>query len=173
MKRLVPVLCAALLAAGAAHAGQMKPGLWEMTMKSDAMKNLPKIPPEQMEQMRKMGIAVPQMSDQGMVTRVCISKAMAERDQTPEMAKPQHGCETKNLTRSGNSYAVDIVCNSPQLKGQGTAKGSFSGNESFSSTYEFKGTANGQPVSERHESKGRWLGADCGNLPPVDAMMKK
>ena len=65
-------------------AGPMKPGLWEMTMKSDAMKNMPKITPAQMQQMRKMGIKMPQMQDGGMVTRVCISNEMAAFEQPPE-----------------------------------------------------------------------------------------
>jgi hypothetical protein len=69
-------------------AGQMKPGLWEMTVKSDAFKNMPKIPPAQMEQMRN-------------------------------------------------------------------------------STYDFKGSAGGQPVSQHQETSGKWLGADCGNVKPV------
>ena len=38
----------------ASAADRMKPGLWSMTIKSDAMKNMPKMSPDQMEAMRKM-----------------------------------------------------------------------------------------------------------------------
>jgi hypothetical protein len=153
-------------------AGPMKAGLWEMSIKSDAMKNMPKITPEQMQQMKQMGINVPQMQDGGMVTKVCISKEMAERDQPPEMNRKESGCEARNYQRSGSSYSVDIICDGPSMKGQGKAQGTFSGSDSFTSTYDFKGTAHGHPVDQHHESKGKWLSADCGNVAPLDSMGK-
>ena len=66
-----------------------------------------------------------------------------------------------------NSFdrCADVICNSPQMKGEGKVKGTFSGDTAFSSTYDFKGTMHGQPVSQRHENSGRWLSADCGNVP--------
>jgi hypothetical protein len=138
-----------------------------MTVKSDAFKNLPKIPTVQMEQMRKMGVAMPNMRNGGMVQKVCITRQMAERDGTPQMLQAERGCESKNFKTSGNSYSGDIVCTGPGLKGEGKVKGAFSGNESFSSTYDFKGTAGGQPVSQHQETSGKWLGVDCGNMKPV------
>lgn len=167
------LLTSTLFASSTFAAEQMKPGLWEMTMKSDAMKNMPKIPPEQMEQMRKMGINVPQMTDGGIVNKVCITKKMAESAQAPGMDKNGMGCQTKNYQRSGGSYSADIVCNGADMKGEGKIKGVFSGDSSFSSTYEFKGTAHGQPINQRHESSGKWLAADCGNVKPVGDMMPK
>jgi len=161
--------------AAALAAGPMKPGLWEMTIKSDAMmKNMQKIPPEQLEKMKQMGINVPQMQDGGMVTKVCVSKEMADRDQPPEMNHKESGCEARNYQRTGSSYSVDIICDGPMMKGQGKAQGSFSGTDSFSSTYDFKGTAQGKPINQHHESKGKWLSADCGSVAPMDHMgMKK
>lgn len=168
-KLAVSILIPSMLFAAAAvqAAGQMKPGLWEMTMKSEAMKNMPKIPPEQMEQMRQMGMNVPQMQDGGMVTKVCISKEMAEREQPPQMTGMESGCETRNYQRKGSSYSFDIVCDSDNMKGEGTAKGSFRGNESFNSTYDFKGTAKGKPLSQHHESSGKWINAACGEVKPL------
>ena len=84
MRRAALSMLVFLMLSGSAAvlaAGQTKPGLWEMTIKSDAMKNRPKIPPEQLEKMRQMGINMPQMQDGSMVTKVCISKEMAERDE--------------------------------------------------------------------------------------------
>ena len=168
----IPLLLLSMLSASAFAAAQMKPGLWEMTMKSDAMKNMPKIPPEQMEQMRKMGVAVPQMQDGAMVTKVCITKQMTESN-APGMEKNDMGCQTKNMQQGSSSYSADIVCNSAQMKGEGKVKGTFSGDTAFSSTYDFKGTMHGQPVNQRHENSGKWLGADCGNVPPAGGMMPK
>ncbi|HEY0847494.1 MAG TPA: DUF3617 domain-containing protein [Noviherbaspirillum sp.] len=170
-KSVVPLLLCTMFTSHAAHAAsQMKPGLWEMKMKSDAMKNMPAIPPEQMEQMRKMGINVPQMQDGAMVTKVCMTKDMVDSSQAPGMEKNELGCETKNFQRSGNSYSADVVCNSADMKGNGKVKGSFTGDTGFTSTYDFKGTMHGQPVSQHHENSGKWLGADCGSVKPMGGM---
>ncbi len=176
MRKLTPslLLCSMLSASATVWAaGQMKPGLWEMKMKSDEMKNMPKMPPEQMEQMRKMGVNMPQMQDGGMVTKVCITKQMAESEQVPGMDQKEMGCQSKNFQRSGNSYSVDIVCNGQGMKGDGKVKGTFSGNESFTSTYDFKGAMHGQPVNQHHENSGKWLGADCGSVKPMGEMMPR
>ncbi|MEX2147442.1 MAG: DUF3617 domain-containing protein [Candidatus Rokuibacteriota bacterium] len=162
------LLCPMLLAAATARAAeQMKPGLWEMTMKSDEMAKMPPMSPEQIEQMRKMGITMPQVQDGGMVTKVCISKQMAERDQAPGMSQDASGCQSKNYRRSGNTYSVDIVCTGPTMKGEGKARGTYAGTNAFTSTYDFKGTVNGQPVTQHHEGSGTWLSADCGNVKPI------
>ena len=162
---LIPFL---LLSSGAFAEEKMKAGLWEMTIQSDMLKNMPKIPPEQLRQMKEMGIAMPQMQDGGMVTRICITREMAERDQAPEMNYKEAGCQPKNYQRAGGSYSVDIVCDGPDMKGRGTARGKFSGSDSFTSTYDFKGTMQGQPLNQHQESSGKWLGADCGSVAPPD-----
>lgn len=173
-KFAVPLLlCSMLYAPAASAAGQMKPGLWEMTMKSDAMKSMPKLSPQQMEQMRKMGVPVPQMQDGGIVSQVCITKEAAESKQMPGMQRNETGCEVKNPQQGSSSYSADIVCNGAAMKGEGKVKGSFTGNERFSSTYDFKGTMHGQPVNQRHETSGKWLGVDCGGVKPIGEMMPK
>jgi hypothetical protein len=160
------MLCPMLLGSATAWAAeQMKPGLWEMRMKSDETASMPTMTPEQMEQMRRMGITMPQTQDGAMVTKVCITKQMAERNQPPGTG--DSGCQSKNYRRTGNTYTVDLVCTGPTMKGEGKARGTFSGNESFTSTYDFKGTVNGQPVTQHHESSGKWLAADCGNVKPA------
>lgn len=161
---VVSCMCAS---AGVFAADKMKPGLWSMTMKSDMMKNMPKIPPEQLEKMREMGIKMPQMQDGGITTNVCISKEMSERDHPPEMARKDTGCESKNYERSGSSYSLDLVCDRKEMKGVGRIQGTFSGNESFTSTYDFKGVSHGKPVDQHMASAGKWLSADCGNVMPI------
>ncbi|HJU70313.1 MAG TPA: DUF3617 domain-containing protein [Paucimonas sp.] len=160
---------AAWVSAGTWAAGQMKPGLWEMTIKSDAMKNMPKIPPEQIEKMRQMGIDMPHLQDGGMVTRVCITKEMAERGEPSEFQQKDAECKSRNMQHSGNAYSADIVCDGPNMKGTGKVQGTFSGNESFTSSYDFRGTAQGRPVSHHQDANGRFLNANCGNVAPVGA----
>lgn len=168
----MPALILSLFAVpvAALAAGQMKAGLWEMTIKSDAIRQMPKISPEQMAQMRKLGINIPQMTNDGIVTKVCISRQMAERDQPPVMSHQESGCETRNYQRSGSTYSLDMVCNGA-LKGEGKAKGTFAGGDSFTSTYDFKGSMQGRPVSQHQQTSGKWLGADCGDIKPVDQLM--
>jgi hypothetical protein len=170
---LIAMFSMCAFAAAASAADRMKPGLWSMTIKSDAMKNMPKIPPEQMEAMRKMGVNIPQMQDAGMVMKVCMTKEMVERDQPPATSQNESGCQMKNLTRSGDSYTMDMLCDSPNFKGTGTIKGSNPSKESFTSVSDFKGTAHGQPADHHQETSGKWLAADCGDVKPVTAMMPK
>jgi hypothetical protein len=167
MRKIPTAILMLSLSAAVSAADRMKPGLWEMTIKSDAIKRMPKIPPEQIEQMRKMGIAIPQMQDGGIVQKVCISAEMAQREPALHMHQEETGCQSKNFQRTGDSYSADIVCDGPSLKG------SFSGNESFVSTYDFKGAANGQPISQHTENSGRWLNADCGDVKPMDELMRQ
>src|SRR3569833_2567198 len=153
-KTVLSLLMCSLLfrAVGALAAGQMKPGLWEITMKSDAMKNMPKIPPEQLKKMREMGIDMPQMSDGGMVTKVCITKEMAERDQPMEMTQRETGCQTKNSQKTGNSYTTNLVCDGPAMQGAGKIKGTLSGTKHKTTTKKNKKNMHGQPVNEHQES---------------------
>src|SRR5438105_11221397 len=117
-------------------AGMMKPGLWEMTLKSDQMKQMPKIPPEQLERMRKMGVELPTQSGDGsFVHRVCITKEMAERDRPP-MGREQSDCKVKNQSRNGSSYQAELVCDGENMKGTGTMNGTFSG-DTYHSTFDF------------------------------------
>lgn len=163
------VAACAMLAALGTHSWAsetMKPGLWEMKMQSDAMKKMPKIPPEQVEQMRRMGMNVPQFEDGGMVTKVCITPQMAAQ-KTPGMEMMESGCEAKNMQRNASGYKADIVCTGGAMKGEGKMVASFTGNERFSSTYDFKGSMHGQPVSQRAETSGRWIAADCGSVKPL------
>ncbi|QAU35420.1 DUF3617 domain-containing protein [Janthinobacterium sp. 17J80-10] len=169
-KTVISMLICCTVGSPAAWAAEtMKPGLWEMSMKSDAFKNMPKMSAEQMAQMRKMGVNVPQMQDGAMVSRVCITKEMAEREQAP-MGRHDRGCQARNFQRSGNAYSSDIVCDGPDMKGTGKVKGTFAGDTGFTSTYDFKGTAHGRPVDNHHESSGKWLAADCGAVKPVTPM---
>jgi hypothetical protein len=166
---IVAVLCLFPLAVGAAT--PLKPGLWEMAMKSDMVK-APNIPPAQLEKLRKMGIEVPTVRDGAMVMKVCITPEMAQANQTPDMA-PQQECKVKSTTHSGTAYSTDLVCNGPNIQGNGTIKGTITNGERISSTYDFKGTSYGKPVTQHHETDGKWLGANCGNVKPMMAPTAK
>ncbi len=168
---LVPSLL--LIATGAQTAERMKPGLWEMTVKSDAMKAMPKIPPEQMEKMKQMGIKMPDMQNGAMVQKVCYSKEMVEQDKPPSnMGGREQRCQNKNFTRSGSSFTAEIVCDSPDMKGTGNVKGNFTP-DNMASVYDFNGTAHGKPITQHVETTGKWLGNDCGDVKPFSMPPKQ
>ena len=169
----MPMLLSFSLAASPAMAAeQMRPGLWEIQTQSDALRNLPPIPPAQLEQMRRMGIDVPAIQDNKLVTRVCISKEMAQRQQVPMIDKKETGCEMKNHRQSGGEYSADMVCDNAQMKGKGTVKGKLTSAEHFESTYAFEGTMQGMPVKHTQSGSGKWLAADCGDVKPLDEIGK-
>lgn len=161
------------ISATVSAADRLKPGLWSMNMKADAMKSMPKMSPQQMEQMKKMGVKMPEMQDGGMVMKVCMTKEMTERDRPPQTGENNSGCEMKNFKRSGDSYSGEMVCDGPNLKGVGTITGKYPTAESFSSTYDFKGTMQGHPATTHQETSGKWLSADCGDVKPASDYAKK
>lgn len=171
LARLTGISAMLMAATTSLAADRMKPGLWEMTMKSDAMKAMPQIPPEQLEKMKQMGIKIPVMQNGAMTHKVCYTKEMVEQDKPPSSGREQQ-CQSKNFTRSGNTYAGDIVCDMPEMKGTGNVKGSFNP-DSMTSVYDFKGVSHGQPVSQHIETTGRWLGNDCGDVKPPMMPQKK
>lgn len=154
-------------------AGKMKPGLWEMSMKSDAMREMPKIPPEQLEKMKQMGIKMPLMENGAITHQICITREMAERDHPPMAQKEQSMCKPLNINQSGNSYTMDLICDSQELKGKGTVRGSFNGSSNLRSVYDFKGTSRGRPVVQHMETTGKWLSADCGKVKPLGDPSRK
>ena len=174
LKPAISTLATSLLFIASAHAaGDMKPGLWEITMQSEAMQSMPKIPPEQIERMRKMGVELPQLQDGAIVSKVCITPERAQREQWLQANRHANDCTTGTPQAQGNSYTADIVCNGPNVKGKGTLKASFASDASFSSSSTFNGTVGGQPVKDHSVTSGKWLSADCGAVKPAAAPPKK
>jgi hypothetical protein len=167
LKTFVSALTASMLFVMSAYgAGAMKAGLWEVTTQSAAMKNMPKVPPEQIEQMRKMGVDISQLQSGAIVSKICITKDMAQRNQLP-MDQALNGCKTGSTKQSASGYTTDIVCKGPEMKGKGLATVSFASDESFSTSTEFQGTINGQPISDRSDTSGKWISTGCGSVKPI------
>src|ERR1039458_8506388 len=143
-----------------------------MTMKSDKMKDMPKMSPEQMELMRKKGVNMPQMQNGSMVIKVCMTKEMVERDHPP-LGQNKSGCQIKDFNRNGNTYSAKMVCDGPNMKGTATIKGMHSGLENFSWTYDFTGTMKGNAFDMHQEASGKWQGPDCGDVKPASEYSQK
>lgn len=167
-KSIVFCLAATLACAAPSFAaGSIQPGLWEMTLQSSSMKNMPKISPEQIEKMRKMGVDMSQLQGGAIINRICITKDMAARESLPQMNHKESGCEMKNQQRTSDGYTMDMVCDGVKMKGKGTVRTVFASDRSFSTTSEFKGTMQGIQVNDRTDTSGKWLSADCGSVRPI------
>jgi hypothetical protein len=175
LKKAAFVLALSLTALLPAHAsGNVKAGLWEVTTQSAALQNMPKVSPEQIEQMRKMGVDISQLQSGAIISKLCITKEMAQRDQLPQMEQAQRGCKLGNTQHTSNGYTTDIVCAGPEMKGKGVTKVTFASNQSFSASSEFSGTVNGQAFTDRSDVSGKWVDADCGSVKPIpDPQQKK
>lgn len=148
-------------------AGDMRPGLWEMTTQSAMTKNLPRISPGQLEQLKNMGVDISQLQNGAVVGRVCITKEMAEREELPPLNEKEAGCEITKQSRSGATYLVDMQCDNAQMTGRGTSKTVFANSRSFSSTADFTGSVQGLPVQDRIDTSGKWVSDDCGSVKPL------
>ncbi len=165
-KFTTPLLfCSALAIASAAQAApDMKPGLWQVNIQSDQMKNMPKISPQQAAMMKSMGISVPSQNDSGMTTKICFTKKMIENNEVSGQ-EDSGDCKTTNVRQSGSHYSADIICDGPDMKGRGKVEGTYTATQ-FNSTYRFKGTSHGHQANQTQTSSGKWLGSDCGSVKP-------
>ncbi len=170
----VLTLSLSLVVIPATAAGNMKAGLWELTTQSALTKNMPKISPEQIEQLKQMGVDISQLQSGAVVGKVCVTQEMAEREELPPLNEKEAGCEITKQSRNGATYLMDMRCNNGDLNGTGTSKTVFANSESFSSTANFSGTVRGLPVNDRVDTSGKWVGPDCGSIKPIpEAMQKK
>jgi len=171
-KTLLALVFASLLMVSTANSAEnnMRPGLWEMTTTSDLLWLVPEIPPDQMQNLKDLanqyGIDMPQIKMGEATSKACITQEMADQKNPPDFYQNQLGCTAKNVTHIGNKYKLDFVCASSQLKGNGTAEGTFTSPESFSGQTKFDGVAQGNPVNERADISGRWISSSCGTVKP-------
>jgi len=162
-----------LLAISAAKAAEtsMRPGLWEITASSDLLWLVPQIPADQMEGLKGLakeyGIDMPQIQSGAAISNTCITQEMATQKTPPGLYQSDMGCVAKGVTHIGNQYRLDFECTSEQLKGKGTAQGTFVSMDKFAGQTTFNGFVQGNPVNEKADISGRWLSASCGNVKPL------
>jgi len=162
-----------LLLAPAAQSAEtsMRPGLWEVTTSSDLLWFVPQIPPDQMEGLKDLakeyGLDMPKIENGSAVSNTCITPEMANQKNPPGLYQSQMGCAAKNATHVGNRYRLDFECTGEQLKGSGSAEGTFVSLEKFTGKTSFNGFVQGNPVNEKADISGKWLSSSCGNVQPL------
>ena len=176
--RLSTAIAAAVLAAAAlpAAAQTLKPGLWEMRQKmqggqmdkamAEMQQQMASMSPEQRKQMEAMmaarGVQMGPAAGGGMAVKMCMTREMVERDEVPAA---QGDCRTTSQKRTGNTLAVAFTCSNPSSSGDSTI--TFNGPESYTSKTNVTTQKNGKAEKFTMEGTGRWLGADCGSVKPI------
>lgn len=149
----------------------MRPGLWEITTSSDLLLLVPHIPADQMQSIKDLakdyGLEMPQIENGAAISSACVTQEMANQKSPPIFAENQLGCATKNSTRTGNNYKMDFICDSADLKGNGTAEGVITSAENFSGQTKFNGLAQGNAVNEQADVSGKWISESCGAVKPL------
>lgn len=171
MRKMIACTFLTLAATAQSAETNLRPGLWEIATSSDLLLLVPHIPTDQMQSIKDLaneyGLDMPQIDNGAAISKVCITPEMANQKSPPIFAQNPFGCTTKNSTRSGNNYKMDFVCDSPNLQGTGTAEGTITSAESFTGKTHFSGNAQGNNVNENADINGKWLGASCGEVKPL------
>lgn len=144
----------------------MRPGLWEISTTSDLLNFASQIPPDQMKNLdalaKEYGFDMPVIQNGSAKSNTCVTPEMAAHKVVPDSFQTPAGCVVKSITRNGNSYHADYVCDNSQIKGNGTADGTFTSMESFTGRTVFNGTVQGTPMNETADMTGKWLSSNCG-----------
>lgn len=149
----------------------IRPGLWEVTTRSDLLALVPHIPSEKMQQLsdlaRRYGLKLPEIENGAATSKVCITEEMAKQEIPTYFYENRSGCTVKNASRTGNRYQLDLVCSNQHFQGDGFAEGSFISPENFTGNTEFDSTVGGNPVHASAETSGRWVGERCTAVNPL------
>ncbi len=165
--------CVLALAAYVVHAQtdpQLKPGLWQIHIErevngqkapdmADRMKNMSPETRAKMEAaMKQRGI---EAGDNG-GTKACYSKDMLSQSR---WAEQQTGCKYDFSTRSSTSWKWHYTC--PQLALEGDGEASFSSPENYVVKSSSVTNTGGKARTSHTTITANWLGADCGDLKPL------
>jgi hypothetical protein len=150
---------------GAAAIAQ-RPGLW--TVSVSFTQGLPELDPELIEQMRMMGLEVPDREAQVQTQDVCLTPDQVKRDRLPDIHDPGTGCTARNLVRVGDRATGTVECDG-HLRGNGRAQVTLGDPHNFSGNATFQGqTVEGFPLFINGVLSGRWKSDDCGSVEPYD-----
>jgi len=164
-----------------AQAPQIRPGLWEETVKmkmnggeADAamekMKaRLASMPPDQRAAVEKM------MAGRGLgmapggaanVVRVCYTKEQLARGFSPGR---ESQCTRKNVSTSGHVTQYDFACTTARnhnVVGHGTL--TTLGDSAFTFTSESDATSDKGTMHMTNDIAGKFVSSDCGDVQPIE-----
>jgi len=163
----------------------LKPGLWEnkqISMVVDGrdmnaqmaaaqakmQQEMAKLTPDERKQMQAMMSKASggMMSQQG-VMRICISPAMATKN-NPML---ENGCEPVKLNRSGNKTNFEINCTKNGRTMVGKGESTYSNDTVTTSTDMTMTDARGRSTMQM-EMQMKYLGTDCQGVKPADQIIR-
>lgn len=165
-------LASLLFLTATAEAAPILPGLWEFTSSDvqvdgqqmpgmqEMLEQLKGMSPEQKKMMEGM-LAEHGMQLGGQGMRICLSEAQVQAEELPFSDDP--ACRQEITERSDSVWKFRFEC--PDARGQGETR--FISEREFVSQLETEHSGEGMPQRTRMQSRGRWLGADCGGLKPA------
>lgn len=166
----LPILLFGTIPALALADQHVRPGLWEITTRSDLLALVPHIPQQHMQQLhdlaKRHGLKLPKIENNAVAAKICITESMARQDVPTYFYEHRSGCTVQNATRTGNRYQLELICANKHFQGNGFAQGSFINPENFSGSTEFESTVGGAPLFAAAELQGRWLGEHCTAINP-------
>lgn len=173
-------LCALVgcIAASAAHAQTVQPGLWEtrtqitpasvqargaLALLQQQIPNLPAAQRQQLDAlMAKQGLS---LASNGVVrSSSCITPQMAER-----LKLPVHkgDCTTMLSDRSASGFTFQFQCARPAVRGKGEV--TMDGPRAYRLNATTVASVNGHSERAQVQSSGQWLTADCASAALVPA----
>ncbi len=169
----------------AASAQDLKPGLWEISSKmtsasgeaekaaAEMRAQLADLPPEQRammeDMMAKQGVKLGGGAAPGAMTvKTCLTPEMVARNEIPAQ---QGKCKTTSQPRTGNVVKMAFTCTDPPSSGEGVY--TVVSPEAFTSQTVVRTSAGGTAETMNLDAKGKWLGADCGTVKPMQAPAEK
>jgi len=189
--RLLFAAAALAAASGLAQAQKIAPGLWEhtITMKAqgsdidEGMKRLQEqlasMPPEKRKQIEDMmarqgrgggpGMAagMGMMAGKPTTLKVCVTPEQAARE--PFTSGQQGNCQQVSQQQSGKTMKIKFSC-TREDGGTMTGEGQFTmvSDKEHSGHMVMDGEGRkGHPMHMEMDQTSRWLGADCGDVKPL------
>ena len=155
------------------QATQLLPGLWEFTSDklivdgmqmpgmSEMLAQMKELPPEQRQMMENM------LAEQGVELgsggiRICLSEAQVKSRKLPFQDEP--GCTQEVLEQTDSLWRFRFEC--PDAKGHGETK--VISEREVANIIETSYAVGEQQGTSRMQSRGQWVGEDCGALKPQD-----
>lgn len=181
MRLATPILIAASLTAtlvstaSAQTAPPIKPGLWEIHVEReggpampDVSEHMKNMPPEQRKRMEAM------MKERGVdmsggmnKVKMCLDKASLDQGQW--QGEQAAHCKTDTSSRSGTVWRWHAVCGEP-YNSVTDGEATFTNAESYVVKTKTTMTIRGKTQTTQNTIQSKWMGANCGDLKPIQAM---
>lgn len=167
----------AIPSAHAQNAPPIKAGLWQVQMERDGgpatpdmREQLKNMTPEQRQQveamMKQRGV---DMSGGGAGSmKICLTKEQLDGN---SWQGQQANCKTDVTSRSATAWKWRSVCTKPESVSDGEA--SFPNPENYVVKATTTTTTGAQKRTTKTTMTSKWLGADCGDLKPIQPKKKE